>query len=174
MRHIINRHGNESVEKQRGQLPMTSTEIQQIPTILNSPDYIVLGGKTRRGLQTIIYVKRLDNGTVMTVEEVRTGRKQLAITTAMKYATGVNANPKTNPNLYVQNGAVASDLIVIDFNKTVNKPTNAKEGIAKTRAEKQTAKAKPSEPKYSQMGVSQEPIKLKRGDMAIMLTAKQC
>lgn len=47
------------------------------------------------------------------------------------------------------------------------KPTNVKEGIAKTRAKKQTAKAKPSEPKYSQMGVSQEPIKLKRGDIAI-------
>ena len=35
------------------------------------------------------------------------------------------------------------------------KPTNVKEGIAKTRAKKQTAKAKPSEPKYSQMGTGQ-------------------
>lgn len=36
------------------------------------------------------------------------------------------------------------------------KPTNVKEGIAKTRAKKQTAKAKPSEPKYSQMGNGQD------------------
>ena len=40
--------------------------------------------------------------------------------------------------------------------KKKSKPTNDKEGIAKTRAKKQTAKAKPSEPKYSQMGNGQD------------------
>lgn len=41
------------------------------------------------------------------------------------------------------------------LDKKQAKPTNVKEGIAKTRAKKQTAKAKPSEPKYSQMGAGQ-------------------
>lgn len=42
------------------------------------------------------------------------------------------------------------------LDKKQAKPTNVKEGIAKTRAKKQTAKAKPSEPKYSQMGNGQD------------------
>lgn len=49
---------------------------------------------------------------------------------------------------------VKSQSISADDN-TQAKPTNVKEGIAKTRAKKQTAKAKPSEPKYSQMGAGQ-------------------
>lgn len=126
VRHIINRHGDEHTEKQRGQLPMTIVEIEKIPNVLANPDYLVIGGKTRRGLNTIIYTKTMSDGTSIVVEEVRNGnKKQLAITTAMKFATGVNANPKTNPNLHVQNGAVASGLIVIDMEENVNPQTTS-------------------------------------------------
>lgn len=60
VRHIVNRHGDEKVEKQRGQLPMTTAEIKKIPDVLANPDYLVLGGKTRRGLDTIIYTKTMN------------------------------------------------------------------------------------------------------------------
>jgi hypothetical protein len=44
------------------------------------------------GLDTIAYVKRLDDGTIAHVEEVRTGRKRLAAVTMRKHPAEMNVD----------------------------------------------------------------------------------
>jgi hypothetical protein len=70
-------------EAGRGQIPITPADIEKIPEILEAPDKIEISGKTRQGLDGILYVKRF-NGTVYYVQEVRTGRRQLATVTMWK------------------------------------------------------------------------------------------
>jgi hypothetical protein len=58
-----------------------------IPTVLSSPDFIRVAGKTRHGLHSIGYWKRVD-GLIYYVEEVRTGRQTLAAVTMQKFKEG--------------------------------------------------------------------------------------
>ncbi|HNC63581.1 MAG TPA: hypothetical protein PK075_02930, partial [Chitinophagales bacterium] len=85
--HTINNHGNERIEAQRGQLAVTEEDFTKIPEVLNNPDKIEYSGKNDKGLDTIKYTKAF-NGTTIIVEEVRTGKKELAFNTMYKHKTG--------------------------------------------------------------------------------------
>ena len=87
IRHIHSGHGDETRELKRGQLPITRSDIANIPEITAKPDHIVDGGKTKLGLDTIWNVKQI-NGIVYYLEEIRTGRKELAAKTMIKAKAG--------------------------------------------------------------------------------------
>ena len=71
--HIKNRHPN-----------ITDTDFCLIPEIIKNPDNIELGdSNTHKGLETIIYSKTI-GFQYFIVEEVRTGRKKLAVLTLYK------------------------------------------------------------------------------------------
>lgn len=61
------------------------TNISAIPQAIDSPDAWLLGAKTPRGQDIVGSLKRLPDGTVLYLEEVRSGRKTLAMTSVRKY-----------------------------------------------------------------------------------------
>lgn len=78
IKHIIKKHGNQSREQARGQVAITEKDIISIPSVVSNPDFIVFGTKTSSGLDGILYVKTMPDGTTNYVEEVRTGKNTLS------------------------------------------------------------------------------------------------
>jgi hypothetical protein len=58
-----------------------------IPDVLSSPDGIAHVGRTSIGREGIAYWKRID-GSILYIEEVRTGRRTLAAVTMEKFRVG--------------------------------------------------------------------------------------
>jgi len=79
IRHTLNHHGG-SDESERGQIPLTEEAILLIPDIVLSYDSLITS-KNRRGQDVILYTKNYEGGITIYVEEVRTGRKELAMDT---------------------------------------------------------------------------------------------
>jgi len=88
IRHIYSEHGNPEVEEGRGQVPTNNEDIKRIPDIIANPDKI-RAGVTKEGKDAVIYEKRV-NGTIIYVEEVRTGRGNLAAETLRKHKVGAS------------------------------------------------------------------------------------
>ncbi|VUZ27564.1 Uncharacterised protein [uncultured Comamonas sp.] len=85
VRHALNRHSDPKVEKNRAQIPLTNDDVAEIANAVAAPTAYVLGGKTPRGQDVVGIIKRLDDGTLLYLEEVRSGRKTLAMTSMRKY-----------------------------------------------------------------------------------------
>jgi hypothetical protein len=84
IRHALKKHGSATTETPRGQLPITSVDLELLPQIVETPDYVSIGFLTKGTRNaTVVYVKRLGDEIIL-VEEARVGRKQLAVTTMMK------------------------------------------------------------------------------------------
>lgn len=79
IRHTLNHHGGEA-EVARGQVPLTEEILLSIPEIVTHYDSLTTS-KNRRGQDVILYSKTYDNGVTVYVEEVRSGRKELAMDT---------------------------------------------------------------------------------------------
>ena len=85
--HARKNHSNEEVEAKRGQVALSEDDFKLIPYIIKTPDTLEYSGKNNKGLETIKYFKEL-NGVVVIVEEVRTGKKELAFNTMYKKKPG--------------------------------------------------------------------------------------
>ncbi len=83
IKHIFNRHGKGN-ELTDNQIPVTDKDIENIPNIVNSPDYLVYGTKTDNGRDGVGYLKTIPDGTTYYVEEIRDKEKQLAAKTMYK------------------------------------------------------------------------------------------
>lgn len=82
IKHILRQHGNPDSETPRGLVAVTIDDFYLIPAIIKNADKIT-SGKTKQGLAAIIYEKKV--GSIFYyVEEIRTGRKELAATTLYK------------------------------------------------------------------------------------------
>ena len=66
-------------------MPRRGGILYRIPEITGSPDQVVLGTKTKGHKDQIGYIKRLEDGTTLHLEEVRTGNKELAAVAMRKY-----------------------------------------------------------------------------------------
>lgn len=85
IKHAKNRHSNVAIEKARGQIALKDNDIRAIPDVVQSPDTVVYGGKNEREQPQIAYIKRLADGSLLAVEEIRKGRKTLAVASLRKY-----------------------------------------------------------------------------------------
>lgn len=83
IRHMINQHGNQDIESQRGQIAITKEDIKNIPDIINNPDSITKGTDNKLG-QTIRYIKRYNDNTTCVVEVVPDNGSALIIKTMWK------------------------------------------------------------------------------------------
>ena len=77
-RHIHDEHGNPETEAARGQIAITEEDFARLPQIVSAPDDVYAGETLADGTPTVIFKKRMEDGTVCYVQEVRTGRKKLA------------------------------------------------------------------------------------------------
>lgn len=80
VRHILKKHGNEKVENQRGQRAVTKEDITKLPEILLAFDSIEYTGKNEEGNECFLIKKQI-NGEVHCIQEIRKGRKKLAVKT---------------------------------------------------------------------------------------------
>lgn len=85
VRHALARHSDAAKEQSRGQLPLTDADIRAIADVVRRPDAWVLGAKTPRGQDVVASIARQADGTLLYVQEVRTGRRTLAMTSMRKY-----------------------------------------------------------------------------------------
>ena len=85
VRHALNRHADASQEAARGQLAITADDVAALPEIIAHADALALGAKTRVGLPAVGRIKRMPDGTVLYLEESRSGRNTLAMTSMRKY-----------------------------------------------------------------------------------------
>jgi len=95
VRHILRKHGDAKSEVRRGQIAITDADFAQLPEVVASPDRVVFGTRNRLNKEQIIYIKRLPDGTMLYLEEVRTGRKELAAVSMRKYPATIHANAIT-------------------------------------------------------------------------------
>lgn len=71
IRHMIKQHGNPEIETARGQIAITSKDIEKIPDILNNYDNIVKGTDNKEG-NTIRYIKKYSDNVSYVVEVIPT------------------------------------------------------------------------------------------------------
>lgn len=69
IRHIIKQHGNPEIEKTKGQIAITSKDIEKIPDIINNYDKIVQGTDNKQG-ETIRYIKNYPDNKCYVVEVI--------------------------------------------------------------------------------------------------------
>lgn len=81
--HILKRHTNEKIELTRNQQIITQADFLIIPYVLKNFDKVFEGDITKSNLRTLVYEKRI-NGTLIYIEEIRTGRKKLALKSMWK------------------------------------------------------------------------------------------
>ena len=80
--HAMNRHSSER-EKLQGQIPITENDLENIGDVIDNYDSIETE-RNNRGQDVIIYTKQYNDGTTYYIEEVRTGRKELAMQSIRK------------------------------------------------------------------------------------------
>ena len=95
--HTLKKHGG-ATEKKRGQIPITEADFDKVADIVENYDGISIE-KSKRGDNVIVYRKGYSDGTVIFVEEQRTGRNELAMVSMRKMKktnlTDANSNAAT-------------------------------------------------------------------------------
>ena len=80
--HTLKNHGNEAIEKRRGQIAITEEDFELVPKIVKSENIIHVS-KNKLGNDMILY-EAIIKDVFYYVEEVRKGRKELCMTTMYK------------------------------------------------------------------------------------------
>lgn len=114
--HILKKHGSEK-ELQRGQIPVTIKDIQNFPTIVSDYDDVKYAGKSKIGRDTIRFEKNIGDNLVLVFEEMRIGKKLLALSTMYiqkrkKLTSNANASSNTSETLSTSS----------DFQESANTP----------------------------------------------------
>ena len=97
IRHMIKQHGNPILEKQKGQIAITTKDIEKIPDIIANYDRLVQGNNNTEG-KTIRYIKKYSDNISYVVEVVPAKGNALKIKTMWKKPVRV-ANSKNTPSL---------------------------------------------------------------------------
>ena len=92
VRHTLKNHSDAAKEGKRGQLAVTDADFERLPEVVSSPDRVVFGTQNRLHKDQIVFIKRLEDGTILYLEEVRTGRKELAAVSVRKYPATMNVD----------------------------------------------------------------------------------
>ena len=86
IRHTIAEHGSPQKEAKRGQIAIEVNDFKLISEIITSPDAVYYEKKNNLGLPVLIYEKTICDK-IFYLEEIRTGRKELAMQTMYKRKT---------------------------------------------------------------------------------------
>jgi hypothetical protein len=87
--HVIRNHENEKKEASRGNVPIKDEDFEQIPEIIEHPDFVIFGAK-RNNEDRIIYVKHIENGTMLYFEEILRGKSNRSLRGRTLYKTKKN------------------------------------------------------------------------------------
>jgi len=116
VRHALNQHGDAAKEVKRGQIAIGRNDIAAIPDVIAAPDAVVYGVKNQRRQDLIASIKRMDDGTLLVVEEVRTGRKTLALASLRKVPAAKDFDSIARTLLSNARSDSGNGLIVVNRN----------------------------------------------------------
>ena len=85
IKHSFKRHGNKDSEKLHGQLPITDNDIKNAKVYVYNYDKCSFGEKNNQGRGIIKFYKYMQDGCVLYIAEVRTGRHTLTLNSMRKY-----------------------------------------------------------------------------------------
>jgi 5-oxoprolinase (ATP-hydrolysing) len=92
VRHIRKRHGDEARERALGQRAIADADMLRLPEVLDEPDVVIFGLKNPRGQDQLVFLKAFEDGTTLTVEEVRLRAKTLALVSMRGYPGAIDAH----------------------------------------------------------------------------------
>ena len=113
VRHAFKKHGDEKSEASRGQIAIADEDIASIESVVTNPDSLIFGIKNKRGQDQVFSVKRMADGTLLVVEEVRTGKKSLALESIRKIPGAKNANQLLDSVLLNARGDTKNEPIIV-------------------------------------------------------------
>jgi hypothetical protein len=67
--HVLKEHGNSEKEKAKGQIAINENDFEKISDIVENPDHVMIGAK-RDGKDVLYYSKKMEDGTILYVENV--------------------------------------------------------------------------------------------------------
>ncbi len=116
IRHIIKQHGNPITEKAKGQIAVTTKDIEKIPDIIINYDKIEKGTPntdsfTKKINNTIRYIKEYDNNTTYLVEVIPSDNNKLNIKTMWKKPVTLTNSQKTPSSTSKTRGNLSSSTL---------------------------------------------------------------
>ena len=139
IRHMIKQHGNPEIEPARGQIAITSKDIEKIPDILNNYDNIVKGTENKEG-NTIRYIKKYSDNVSYVVEVIPTANDTTLYVKTMwkkainnkKEAVALTNSNNTPSSTSKTRGNLASSNSIAQNNSNVKDNGVRAEKITKT------------------------------------------
>jgi len=125
--HVKKEHGNPDKEKTRGQIAVTEDDFLKISEIINNPDYAMIGVK-RNNQNILYYIKRMNDGTTLYVEEVIDKNKSLRSRTMFKRKNDVDREKFINIVSMNKNTDTSKSRIVSPLGTGSNPSYNQSQG----------------------------------------------
>jgi hypothetical protein len=72
--HVLKRHGDPKTEESLRQIAVREEDFNNIEDIVKNPDYAIIGAK-RNGEDVLFYAKRMEDGSIVYLEEILNGKK---------------------------------------------------------------------------------------------------
>ncbi len=125
VKHVLARHADPTVEMSRGQLPIAPEDMMRLPEILADPDKVAFGLRSVDGLSMIAFARRMSDGSTIVLQEVRTGRRRLALKSVRKVpaAANIESAPSTLQPDVRSVGGLRIKLVNLSANVKSPEPT---------------------------------------------------
>lgn len=96
IRHAHNKHGDNAIEKPRGQRALTKTDFERIPEVINNYDSVEVIEPDKTGRDQLKFTKKY-NGDVVYIEAISTGRHDLMIKSMRAYRNAKDDSNEPSP-----------------------------------------------------------------------------
>ena len=138
IRHMIKQHGNQTIEASRGQIAITTKDIEKIPDIIANYDSIEKGSTnkdafTKQDFNTIRYKKQYSDNITYAVEVIPSSSNNLTIKTMWKKKIETNKKNNSsrvnhaNNNIDLQNTPEAEPTLSYSSNSITQNKQNVKD-----------------------------------------------
>lgn len=138
IRHMIKQHGNQTIEASRGQIAITTKDIEKIPDIIVNYDSIERGSInkdafTKQDFNTIRYKKQYSDNITYVVEVIPSSSNNLTIKTMWKKKVETNKKNNSsrvnhaNNNIDLQNTPEAEPTLSYSSNSITQNKQNVKD-----------------------------------------------
>jgi len=88
--HVFSRHSDPIKELAKGNEPILFDDFNKLPIILNQPDLVKSLGKTKQGIEALLFEKEWNGEKFYCIQEVRTKKKRLCLKTMYKKKSSKN------------------------------------------------------------------------------------
>ena len=128
--HVLNNHGNAASEAARGQIGITDSDFTAIINALENPDRVIYGSQNNARKEQIAYVSKLNDGSLLVLQEQRVGKHKLALMSMRKYPATVDDGSIIRTLLPNARSDGGNGLSIVDNPKSRNIQDKTNEDLA--------------------------------------------